>query len=72
MMGRTPAYDRGTGCAADGDRHVPVHRHRGIDRVLEALGETYRSAQDRHDEVMRAAITAEDGHVVRTAGDSFS
>jgi predicted ATPase/class 3 adenylate cyclase len=43
----------------------------GSTGLLQALGETYRSAQDRHDDVMRAAITAENGHVVRTAGDSF-
>ncbi|HEX6576862.1 MAG TPA: adenylate/guanylate cyclase domain-containing protein [Jiangellaceae bacterium] len=43
----------------------------GSTGLLQALGETYRHAQDRHCEIVRAAIGAEDGHVVRTAGDSF-
>ncbi|MGH9249334.1 MAG: adenylate/guanylate cyclase domain-containing protein, partial [Acidimicrobiales bacterium] len=43
----------------------------GSTGLLQALGETYRSAQDRHDEIIRTAVSAEDGHVVRTAGDSF-
>jgi predicted ATPase/class 3 adenylate cyclase len=43
----------------------------GSTGLLRALGETYRRAQDRHAEIIRAAVAAEDGHVVRTAGDSF-
>jgi predicted ATPase/class 3 adenylate cyclase len=43
----------------------------GSTELLQVLGETYRRAQDRHDEIIRAAIAAEDGHLVRTAGDSF-
>jgi predicted ATPase/class 3 adenylate cyclase len=43
----------------------------GSTGLLQTLGETYWRAQDLHDEIIRAAIGAEDGHVVRTAGDSF-
>jgi class 3 adenylate cyclase len=43
----------------------------GSTRLLDALGEGYRSVQDRHGEIIRATIGAEDGHLVRTEGDSF-
>jgi predicted ATPase/class 3 adenylate cyclase len=43
----------------------------GSTGLLKAMGETYRRAQDHHDEIIRAAVAAENGHVVRTAGDSF-
>ena len=43
----------------------------GSTRLLQALGDGYRSVQDRHGEILRTAIRAEDGHVVRTEGDSF-
>jgi class 3 adenylate cyclase len=44
----------------------------GSTRLLQALGEGYRAVQDRHGEIVRAAIDANDGHVVRTEGDSSS
>ena len=43
----------------------------GSTRLLHSLGEGYRTLQDRHDEIVRAAVDAEDGHLVRTIGDSF-
>jgi predicted ATPase/class 3 adenylate cyclase len=43
----------------------------GSTRLLQQLRERYRMVQDAHDEIMRAAIAAEDGFVVRTEGDSF-
>jgi predicted ATPase/class 3 adenylate cyclase len=43
----------------------------GSTRLLQTLGEEYRSAEDRHSEILRTAIGAADGHVVRTEGDSF-
>ena len=43
----------------------------GSTRLLHALGERYRTVQDRHGEIVRAAVDAKDGHLVRTVGDSF-
>jgi predicted ATPase/class 3 adenylate cyclase len=43
----------------------------GSTGLLHGLGERYRTLQDRHSEVIRAAIGAEHGYVVRTEGDSF-
>ncbi len=43
----------------------------GSTRLLRALGEEYRTVQDRHGEIVRAALEANDGHIVRTVGDSF-
>ncbi|HET6753152.1 MAG TPA: adenylate/guanylate cyclase domain-containing protein, partial [Jiangellaceae bacterium] len=43
----------------------------GSTRLLLALGEEYRTVQDRHGEIVRAAFEANEGHVVRTEGDSF-
>lgn len=43
----------------------------GSTRLLQALGDKYRAAQDRHAEIMRAAIAEQDGYEVRTEGDSF-
>jgi predicted ATPase/class 3 adenylate cyclase len=43
----------------------------GSTRLLRELGEGYRSVQDRHVEILRRAIAAEDGIEVRTEGDSF-
>ncbi len=43
----------------------------GSTGLLQALGETYVSVQERHCEIIRTAVTAEGGHVVRTEGDSF-
>jgi class 3 adenylate cyclase len=43
----------------------------GSTRLLQQLGEGYRAVQERHHDVMRAAIREANGHVVRTEGDSF-
>jgi class 3 adenylate cyclase len=43
----------------------------GSTQLLHALGERYRSVQERHCEIIRAAIGAWHGHLVRTEGDSF-
>src|SRR5215212_4002354 len=43
----------------------------GSTRLLDALGDPYRALQDRHAEIIREAISEEQGHEVRTEGDSF-
>ena len=43
----------------------------GSTDLLQTLGDGYRAVQERHDEIIQAAITAEGGHVVRTEGDAF-
>jgi predicted ATPase/class 3 adenylate cyclase len=43
----------------------------GSTRLLRALGNGFTPLQDLHADVIRAAIAAEDGHEVRTEGDSF-
>ena len=43
----------------------------GSTRLLRTLGEGYRAVQDRHDEIIRAAVESNNGYVVRTEGDSF-
>jgi predicted ATPase/class 3 adenylate cyclase len=43
----------------------------GSTRLLQELGEGYRAVQDRHGDILGAAFTVEDGHVVRTEGDSY-
>jgi predicted ATPase/class 3 adenylate cyclase len=43
----------------------------GSTRLLQELGERYRALQDRHAEIIRGVLEAEQGHEVRTEGDSF-
>ena len=43
----------------------------GSTRLLQELGEGYRAVQDRHQEILRAAVEAEGGVEIRTEGDSF-
>jgi class 3 adenylate cyclase len=43
----------------------------GSTRLLRALGDGYRAVQDRHAEIMRAAIGEEQGHEVRTGSGEF-
>jgi predicted ATPase/class 3 adenylate cyclase len=43
----------------------------GSTRLLQRLGDGYRSVQDRHAEILRRAIAAGGGHEVRTEGDAF-
>src|SRR5687767_14265280 len=43
----------------------------GSTRLLQALGEGYRSVQNDHAEIMRKAIAEGDGIEIRTEGDSF-
>jgi Adenylate and Guanylate cyclase catalytic domain len=43
----------------------------GSTRLLQELGDGYRAVQDRHQEILREAIRAEDGHEIRTEGDAF-
>ena len=43
----------------------------GSTGLLDALGDSYRALQDRHAEIIREAIAEEQGHEVRTEGDSF-
>src|SRR5919109_1532214 len=43
----------------------------GSTKLLQELGEGYRAVQDRHEEILRAAVGAEGGVEVRTEGDSF-
>ncbi len=43
----------------------------GSTDLVQTLGDGYRALQERHDEIIQAAITAQGGHVVRTEGDAF-
>jgi class 3 adenylate cyclase len=43
----------------------------GSTRLIQELGEGYGAVQDRHAKVVRDAFETEDGHEVRTEGDSF-
>jgi predicted ATPase/class 3 adenylate cyclase len=43
----------------------------GSTRLLQELGEPYATAQDRYAAIIRSAVEAESGHVVRIEGDSF-
>ncbi|HEY9375790.1 MAG TPA: adenylate/guanylate cyclase domain-containing protein [Jiangellaceae bacterium] len=43
----------------------------GSTALLQRLGEVYGDVQERHCHIIRAAVEAEDGQVVRTEGDSF-
>jgi predicted ATPase/class 3 adenylate cyclase len=43
----------------------------GSTRLLQELGDGYRAVQDRHGELVRAAIRTYEGHEIRTEGDSF-
>ena len=43
----------------------------GSTDLVQTLGDGYRAMQERHDEIIQAAITAEGGHVIRTEGDGF-
>ena len=43
----------------------------GSTRLLQELGDGYRAVQDRHANLVRAAISEHEGHEVRTEGDSF-
>jgi predicted ATPase/class 3 adenylate cyclase len=43
----------------------------GSTRLLQELGDGYRAVQDRHAQILRTALEAEDGREVRTEGDAF-
>ena len=43
----------------------------GSTRLLQELGAGYRAVHDRHTEIVRDALQAEDGHEVRIEGDAF-
>src|SRR5687767_8109891 len=43
----------------------------GSTRLLQELGETYRSVQDDHMRLLRKAIAAGEGTEIRTEGDAF-
>jgi predicted ATPase/class 3 adenylate cyclase len=43
----------------------------GSTELLQKLGDGFRALQERHDEIIQAAIAAQGGHVVRTEGDAF-
>jgi predicted ATPase/class 3 adenylate cyclase len=43
----------------------------GSTRLLQELGESYGAVQDRHVEIIRGILEAEEGREVRTEGDSF-
>jgi predicted ATPase/class 3 adenylate cyclase len=43
----------------------------GSTRLLQELGNRYGAIQDRHQDILRRAIGAEDGVEIRTEGDSF-
>ena len=43
----------------------------GSTRLLERLGEKYRTVQERHDAILRSAIAEGEGREVSTEGDSF-
>jgi predicted ATPase/class 3 adenylate cyclase len=43
----------------------------GSTELLQRLGDGFRALQERHDEIIQAAIAAQGGHVVRTEGDAF-
>src|SRR5215831_17371751 len=48
--------------AADQHGHVPVHRYRGQHAAMQ-------QALAHHDAILRDAIEANDGHLVKTTGD---
>ena len=62
---------RGRERAANRDGHVPVHGHRGFDAPLAGAPGGDAAGVARHDEILRDAIEAHDGHVVKTTGDGF-
>jgi predicted ATPase/class 3 adenylate cyclase len=43
----------------------------GSTQLLRELGDGYRAVQDRHAQIVRKALQAEDGREVRTEGDAF-
>jgi class 3 adenylate cyclase len=43
----------------------------GSTRLLQALGQKYRAVQEQHAQIMRDAIKEDQGHEIRTEGDSF-
>ena len=43
----------------------------GSTRLWEEFPDAMRAALARHDEIVRGAIVAHDGHVVKTTGDGF-
>ena len=69
--GRLPQASRSTIIVAMGDRVALLFTDiEGSTRMLERLGERYEELQAEHDRLMREAIAAAGGRVIRTAGDS--
>ena len=61
----------GVGGATDRDGDLPVHRHRGLPRLLQELGNRYAAVRDDHAAILRHAIQEGGGVEVNTEGDSF-
>ena len=57
------------GGVAVGDGHVPVHRSRGLDAAVAGASGGDAAGMARHDEILREAIAAHGGHVVKATGD---
>ena len=61
----------GGGCAV-GDGDVPVYRYRGVDPLVEAAPSVMRAALERHDDILRGSIRANNGLVFATGGDGLA
>src|SRR2546430_181641 len=59
------------GRAADGHRHLPFHRHRGLDAAAQGAARRLPSALADHQRIIRAALAEHDGAEIDTQGDSF-
>jgi class 3 adenylate cyclase len=59
------------GTSACGHDHDAVQRHRGLEALLNRLGERYGEALSAQRELMRTAIVAWHGREMGTEGDSF-
>ena len=58
-----------TSSAADRNRHLPVHRHRGLHPAAAGAGDRYAAVRDRHAAIVRQAVEAGGGVEVSTEGD---
>ena len=67
----SPRKDAGTVALPSGTVTFLFTDVEGSTRLWDEYPDVMRNAMARHDEILRDAITAHDGHVVKTTGDGF-
>src|SRR5436190_13121710 len=71
MSSPTVVHSTRDGRAPDRDRHLPLHRRRGVDPPGEAASRPYGEVLADHRRILRAAFLEHGGQEIDTQGDAF-